>query len=105
MKESENIQVDQGDLADALKSYQAEYVILDHLAGSDPGNAGWQRSLAISDAKLAEFYMKAKQPKEARAALDAGRAIITKLVADHPDFAQWKKDLAWFDQQIAALGK
>ena len=49
--------------------------------------------------------MNAKQPAEARTALDAGRATLSKLVAEHPDFAQWKKDLAWFDAQIAALGK
>ena len=59
----------------------------------------------MSYAKLAEVHMKANRPAEARAALDAGRAILAKLVADHPDFAQWKKDLAWFDAQIAALGK
>ena len=34
-----------------------------------------------------------------------GRAILAKLDADHPDFAQSKKDLAWFDAQIATLGK
>ena len=59
----------------------------------------------MSYSKLADVHTKANQPTEARAALDAGRAIIAKLVADHPDFAQWKQDLAWFDAQIAALAK
>jgi hypothetical protein len=49
--------------------------------------------------------MSSNQPAEARAALDAGRAILVKLVADHPDFARWKQDLAWFDARIAVLAK
>jgi hypothetical protein len=31
--------------------------------------------------------------------------MLAKLVAEHPDFAQWKQNLAWFDARIAALGK
>ena len=42
---------------------------------------------------------------KAREALAAGRAIIAQLVAQYPDWAQWKQDLAWFDQQINALEK
>jgi hypothetical protein len=32
-----------------------------------------------------------------------GRAIVARLVADNPDWAEWKRDLAWFDAQLAAL--
>ena len=31
--------------------------------------------------------------------------MLARFVADHPDFAQWKQDVAWFDARIAALGK
>jgi len=31
------------------------------------------------------------------------RDIIARLVAQFPDWLQGKQDLAWFDQQIAAL--
>jgi hypothetical protein len=34
---------------------------------------------------------------EAREALAAGRAIIAELVERFPDWAEWKRDLAWFD--------
>ena len=61
--------------------------------------------LAQAYADVANVHLKASRPAEARAALDAGRAILVKLVTDHPDFPQWKQDLAWFDAQIAALGK
>jgi len=30
---------------------------------------------------------------------------LVQLVAQDPDEAQWKTQIAWFDQQIAALGK
>jgi hypothetical protein len=33
----------------------------------------------------------------------AGRAIIATLVEQHPEWAQWKQDLDWFDQQIGSL--
>ena len=100
-----DVQVAQGDLTAALKSYQDSLDIRDPLAKADPGNAGWQRDLAVSYAKLANVQLKANRPAESRAALEAGRAILAKLVADHPGFAQWKQDLAWFDARIAALGK
>jgi hypothetical protein len=49
--------------------------------------------------------MKSKQPGEAREALAAGREIIAGLVERFPEWAQWKQDLAWFDEQIAALNE
>ena len=57
----------------------------------------------LSYAKLANGYRTAGQLPEARQQLVAGQAIIARLVAQHPDWAEWKKDLAWFDGQIAAL--
>ena len=40
---------------------------------------------------------------QALAELRKGRDIMAALVAIAPDHAQWKNDLAWFDQQIARL--
>jgi hypothetical protein len=36
----------------------------------------------------------------ARAALDAGRAIMAKLVALSPENSRWESDLAWFDGAV-----
>ena len=58
----------------------------------------------MSYAKLGDTYRKAGNLLEARQNLAAGRAIIARLVTQHPDFAAWKNDLAWFDKQLAALG-
>ena len=57
---------------------------------------------------LEEFggtYRKLNDTAKAREAVAAGRAIIGKLVEQHPDQTQWKQDLAWIDAQIAELGK
>ena len=42
-----DVQVAQGDLAGALKSYRDSLAISDRLAQSDPGNASWQRDLGV----------------------------------------------------------
>jgi hypothetical protein len=49
-----DVQVAQGNLPAALKSYQDGLAIADRLAKSDPGNAGWQRDLSVSYANLAK---------------------------------------------------
>jgi hypothetical protein len=99
------VQVAQGNLPVALTSYQASLAIRDRLAKSDPGNAGWQRNLSVSYKKVGDTYRKAGQLTKAREALAAGRAIIAQLVAQYPDWVQWKQDLAGFDQQIDAHEK
>ncbi len=97
------MQVAQGDLAGALTSYRDSLAIRDRLAKSDPGNAGWQRDLAISFSKLASVYLAQNDDARGREAREGGRAIMVKLVALSPDNATWKSDLAWFDGRIAAL--
>jgi hypothetical protein len=59
----------------------------------------------VSYAKLADAYRKSNETAKARGALAAGRAIIGVLVEQHPDQAQWKQDLAWFDARIAERDK
>ena len=97
--------VAQGDLPEALKAFRDSLAIADRLAKADPGNAGWQRDLSVSYAKLANAYRTAGQLPQAREQLTAGRTIIARLTETYPDWSQWKKDLAWFDGQIAALSK
>ena len=68
-----------------------------------PGNAGWQRDLSVSYSKLASVFSKTGQSDKAREALIAGRAILTGLIVQHPDWAEWKQDAAWFDEQLDQL--
>ncbi len=59
----------------------------------------------MSHAKLAEFYAKTGEREKARAALGRGKAIMERMTKLSPDNAGWKRDLAWFEGQIAALEK
>ena len=47
-----NVQVAQGDLAGALKSYRDSLAVRERLAQSEPGNAGWQSDLSVSYEKV-----------------------------------------------------
>ena len=64
-----------------------------------------QRDLSLSYAKLADTYLKAKQPTKAREALTLGRDILVVLLVQFPARSEWKQDLAWFNAQIATLKK
>lgn len=66
-------------------------------------NAAWQRTLAVSYAKIGLAHAALDQLAEARAALENGRAIIAALLEKFPDHFGWKGDLAWFEATLAAL--
>jgi hypothetical protein len=38
----------------------------------------------------------------AREEFVAGRMIMARVVKQNPGWAEWKKDLAWFDNQLAS---
>jgi eukaryotic-like serine/threonine-protein kinase len=48
-----DVQRAQGDLSAALTSYQVLLAIAERLAEADPGNAWWQRDLALSYGRVA----------------------------------------------------
>jgi len=98
-----DVQRAQGDLAAALASYRASLAIAERLAAADPGNAQWQRDLALSHGRVAMALARQGKGEEARAGLEAGRAIIVRLRQVSPDNATLPKDLAWFDAELAAL--
>jgi hypothetical protein len=70
----------QGDLAGALAAYEQTQAILERLAGSDPGNAGWQRDLIVSHWRMADVLERTegRQGEAAwywAAALDVARGL------------------------------
>ena len=65
-----DVQVRQGNLPEALKSYQAGLAIAERLARTDAGNADWQRDSIVSCVKIAHAA-----PVEARAMLTRAGAI------------------------------
>ncbi len=57
----------------------------------------------MSYGNLAAVYGEIQGDGKGERRLASGRAIMAKLVEEHPDWAQWKQDLAWVDAQIAEL--
>ncbi len=58
--------------------------------------------MAVSHSKLASLLQKAGDRARALGAFREGRAIMARMVALSPDNAEWKRDLAWFEGQVAA---
>jgi hypothetical protein len=59
----------------------------------------------VSNAHLADVYRRSDDPDNALAALRQGQSVMKKVVKLSPDHAGWKKDLGWFNEQIASLTK
>ena len=100
-----DIRMQRGNLPDALKSYRDSLAIIDRLAQADPGNAGWQRDLSVSYAKIGVVFQRTGNKTEALNALREGDTIIERMTRLSPDNVQWKQDLNWFDKQIAGANK
>jgi hypothetical protein len=92
-------------VAAALTSYQASLAIADRLAKADPGNAGWQRDLALSYGRAALIQVQQGVRDEALKRLQRGREIIVQLIRRSPNSANLPKDLAWFDSQLDTYEK
>jgi predicted negative regulator of RcsB-dependent stress response len=98
-----DVMVAQGNLPEALQSYQADLAIADRLTQSDPGNAGWQRDLAVSHGNIARVLIQTGEKPGAREAFRKAQAIMQRLTALSPTNATWKDDLAYITAQLADL--
>ena len=63
-----------GNLAAALASYQAALVIIERLAKADPGNAGWQDDLSVSNERVGDVQ---RDKGDLAAALASYQAALT----------------------------
>ena len=93
------MQVAQGNLQDALKSFRDHLAIADRLAKADPNNAGWQVDLVVSNWKLANLRDDA-----------VGRfkfivATLHKLDEENKLTAEQTKWLPVAEEQLAKLKK
>ena len=86
-----DVQVTQGDLADALASYQADLAIAERLAKSDPG---WQRDLSVSYNKVGDVQVAQGKLADAIASYQASLAIAERLAKSDPGNAGWQRDLS-----------
>jgi hypothetical protein len=97
------VQGAQGDLAAALTGYRASLAIRERLAAADPGNAGWQRDLALSFGRVALVKNTQGAPEDALELFGKGRGIIVELMRRSSNSAILRQDLAWFESQIDQL--
>ena len=89
-----DVQVAQGDLAGALKSYRDSLGIRERLAKSGPGNAGWQRELSVPFEKVGDVQ---KEQGDLAGALKSYRdslGIRERLAKSDPGNAGWQRDLS-----------
>ena len=79
-----NVQMAQGDLDGALKSYRESLATAERLAKSDPSNAFWQRDLSVAGEVQAEQGDLAGALKSYR----EGLAIVERLAKSDPGNAE-----------------
>jgi len=89
-----DVQVAQGNLPEALKSYQADLAIADRLAKSDPGNAGWQRDLSVSYDRVGDVQVAQGNLPAVLTSYQASLAIRERLAKSDPGNAGWQHDLS-----------
>jgi tetratricopeptide (TPR) repeat protein len=89
-----------GNLAAALTSYQASLAIRDRLAKADPGNAGWQRDLSVSQEKIGDVQQAQGDLAAALTSYQASLAIRDRLAKADPGNAGWQRDLSVSQEKI-----
>jgi hypothetical protein len=77
-----------------LASYQASHAIRQRLTKSDPGNASWQRGLAVSYEKVGDVQEAQGKLADALASYQASLAIRERLAQSDPGNAGWQRDLS-----------
>ncbi len=97
-----DVHIAQTDSDTAIGYYRKSADIRERLAASDPTNRALQAALAASYGKLGVLYVKMNRSPEALEMFKRGRAIVAPL-ADETGNARWKRYLAAFERDIAAL--
>ena len=95
-----DVQMAQGDLAGALKSYNDSLAIRDRLAKSDPGNAGWQRDLSVSYERAGDVQVAQGDLAGALKSYNDSLAIFDRLAKSDPGNAGWQRDLAVSNEHL-----
>lgn len=77
--------------------------IIQDLAESDRSNAGWQRDVGVSLAKVGVVAELSGELLEAQVQYTAGMGILEPLVVLDPTNAMWRRDLEQFRARLAGL--
>jgi tetratricopeptide (TPR) repeat protein len=98
-----DVEVAQGNLTEALKSFRDGHIIRKRLAKADPNNAGWQRDLAVSYDRFGNVQMTQGDLTEALKSFRDGLAIRERLAKADPNNAGWQRDLQYSVGRIGSL--
>ena len=89
-----------GNLAAALTSYQTSRSIAERL---DPGNAGRQRDLAVSQERIGDVLVAQGNLPEALKSFRDGLAIAERLAKTDPGNAGWQFDLGISNERLGGV--
>ncbi|MGC1586894.1 MAG: hypothetical protein WA791_14550, partial [Rhodomicrobium sp.] len=89
-----DVLVAQGNLPEALKSFQGSLNIRDRLAKADPNNAGWQRDLSVSYDRVGDVLVAQGNLPEALKSFQGSLDIRDRLAKADPNNAGWQRDLS-----------
>lgn len=93
----------QGDTAaakEALAAYRSALAIHERVAATDPGNAEWQRDLAVLHSTVGSALAAMGDSAAALTEYRADLTISARLAALDPGNAQWQRDLAVSHNQV-----
>ena len=100
-----DVQKAQGDLAGALKSYEADRVITERLAKSNRGKALLQRDLSVSYEKIGDVQKEQGDLEGARKSYNVSLTIAKRLAKSKSRNAEWKRDLSVSYEKIGDVQK
>jgi tetratricopeptide (TPR) repeat protein len=89
-----DVQVDQGNLTEALQSFRDGLAIRERLAKADPHNTGWQRDLSLSHDRVGDVQKAQGNLTEALQSFRYGFAIAERLAKADTNNAGWQRDLS-----------
>jgi tetratricopeptide (TPR) repeat protein len=89
-----DIRVARGDLNAAMADYRAAAAIVDRLPKADLNNAGWQRDLSVSYARIGDVQVAQGNLSEALTSFRDSLAIADRLAKADPGNAEWQRDLS-----------
>jgi tetratricopeptide (TPR) repeat protein len=84
----------QGDLAEALKSYQDGLAVAVRLAKADPQNTAWQHNIALIFIKVGDVSMAQGKFAEALKSYQDALAVADRFAQSDPANADWQRDLS-----------
>jgi tetratricopeptide (TPR) repeat protein len=84
----------QGDLVQALKSYQDGLAVANRVANADPKNTEWQQNLTLIYLKVGEVFMAQGNFAEALKSYQDGLAVADLLAKSDPENVGWQRTLS-----------